>query len=333
MQLDLPAPFAASHGIWRAALLRLVLAVALIAALTAQEWAQMAWQWWNSDPYSHILLIPPILAWLVWLRRDTVHQERPFGWWPGLVALAVALIIWAVGRIGEWNVVAQAGAVGAVQSAIVALLGLRVVLLLALPVGFAVFLVPFGDEIVAPLQFATAEMSIGLLRLFGIPATIEGVYIETPAGLFIVAEACAGVRFLVAMAAIGVLTAFTAFVSWKRRIPFLLACLIVPILANGVRAFATIAIAQRVGAEAAGGFDHIVYGWFFFGLVVALILGVAWRWFDRTPEEAGWSRADLDAMPLVERAAGLTVDGRMAFGGIVVLIGLTASLATASGLL
>ena len=122
------------------------------------------------------------------------------------------------------------------------------------------------------------------------------ILIDTPAGLFIVAEECSGVKFLIAMLALGLLVAHTCFASWNRRAWFLIACVVVPIIANGIRAWATIFLAQYVGAEAAGGFDHIVYGWFFFALVLALVLGVAWRWFEREPEEAGWTAAGIAAM-------------------------------------
>jgi exosortase A len=287
-------PLAATrHSEWRAALVRLSLAALALVALSLREWGEMLHIWWNSDSYSHILLVPPIIAWLVWIRRDDVAQIAPRGWWPGLAMVAAALGLWLVGRSTELNLLAHSGAVAMLPAATLALLGPRVAALLALPLGFAGFLVPFGDEIVPPLQYFTAEMAIALTHIVGVPARIDGIYIHTPAGLFIVAEACAGVHFLIAMVALGVLTSFTSFASWRRRAAFMLACVVVPIIANGIRAWATIYIAQFIGAEAAGGFDHIVYGWIFFGLVVALILGVAWRWFEREPEEAGWSLEEL----------------------------------------
>jgi len=43
------------------------------------------------------------------------------------------------------------------------------------------------------------------------------VFIDTPAGLFEVAEACSGVKFLIAMTAFGVLASNVCFVGWKRR--------------------------------------------------------------------------------------------------------------------
>ena len=191
------------------------------------------------------------------------------------------------------NLVAQAGAVAALQAGIVTVLGLRASLLLALPLVMACFLVPFGDEIIPPLQMITADIAIALTRWSGVPASIDGIYIETPAGLFIVAEACSGVKFLIAMVTLGVLVCCTRFDRWSRRAVFMAACIIVPILANGVRAWATIYVAQYVGAEAAGGFDHIVYGWIFFALVVAALLGGAWRFFEREPEEHGWTADSL----------------------------------------
>ena len=261
----------------------------------------MAHQWWNIDTYSHILLILPILAWLVWIRRDEVALVEARGWWPGFLWCLLGLAICFVGRSADINLIAQLGVIVAFQGATFGIVGLRVGLILAFPLAYMFFLVPFGDEIIPPLQYVTAEMATALTRFSGVETVADGIHIDTPAGLFIVAEECSGVKFLVAMVALGVLVAYSCFASWKRRILFLLACVIVPIVANGIRAWATIFIAQYVGAEAAGSFDHIVYGWFFFGIVIALVLGVAWRWFEREPEEAGWSAQQVSALPMLQR--------------------------------
>jgi EpsI family protein len=81
-----------------------------------------------------------------------------------------------------------------------------------------------------------------------------------------------------------VLVANLCFTGWRRRALFLLACLVVPVLANGLRAFGTIYAAHLTTLEAATGADHIVYGWVFFALVMAGVLALAWRWFDRAPD-------------------------------------------------
>jgi len=303
----LPSPPASTSlpVAWRGPLGALALAAALLIAVTAQSWGAMLHQWWNIDTYNHLLLVPFITAWLVGLKEEELAVLTPQPFWLGLVGVTVALGLWWVGETRGINLIAQAGALAALQAAVVTVLGVRVSLLLALPLAFASFLVPFGDEIIPPLQTVTAEIAIALTHLSGVPARIEGIHIHTPAGLFIVAEACSGVKFLIAMVTLAVLVCFTRFESWSRRAAFLAACIIVPILANGVRAWATIYVAQFIGAEQATGFDHIVYGWIFFAIVLAALLGGAWRFFEREPEAYGWPAAAIGDWPLIARAEAL----------------------------
>jgi len=286
---------------WREPLVALAAAAALIMLVTIREWSEMAHQWWHIDTYSHILLIGPIIAWLVALKRADLAKITPQGWLPGLGVAGTALLVWLIGRGSGINLIAHAGAVGAVQGAVLAVLGPRAALTIALPLAMGAFLVPFGDEIIPPLQAITASIAIALTHASGISAEIDGVNIYTPAGWFIVAEACSGVKFLVAMVTLGVLVCFTRFASWKRRALFMLAAVVVPVLANGVRAWGTIYLAQFYGAEVAAGFDHIIYGWVFFAIVVAVLLAGAWRWFEREPEDYGWSAAEVAALPIMAR--------------------------------
>ena len=166
---------------------------------------------------------------------------------------------------------------------------------------FAVFLVPFGDEIIGPLQVVTAKIAIALTQWSGIPAFYDGIYIDTPVGLFVVAEACSGVRFLIAMVTLAVLVAFTRLTKWTHRLAFMAASIVVPIIANGIRAWGTIYIAQSQGVEFAAGFDHVVYGWFFFAFVVILLLGLAWPFFDKDPEGYGWAINEIESFAFLRR--------------------------------
>jgi len=309
---------------WRAPLTALAASVPALITVTAQAWGAMLHQWWNIDTYNHLLLIPFIIAWLAALKEETLAQITPQPFAPGLVAVAGALGLWWAGSALGINLVAQAGAVGAVQAAVVTLLGLRSSLVLALPIAFAAFLVPFGDEIIPPLQTLTAEIAIGLTHASGVAARIEGIHIHTPAGLFIVAEACSGVKFLIAMVTLGVLVCATRFASWTKRAAFMAACVAVPVLANGVRAWATIYVAQFVGAEKATGFDHIVYGWVFFAIVIAVLLGGAWRFVEREPEAYGWPQETIARWTWVARADAMRLAPNAAAAAIIALAGVAA---------
>jgi exosortase A len=313
-----PGPLARLPAAWRAALARLGLAWAAILLAFLPDWGAMADQWWNTSTYNHILLVPAIVAWLVYERLSQLARLTPRAWWPGLALCAGAAFLWVLGDFAGLATARQLGLVALLGGSVPALLGSRVGAALAFPLAYMLFLVPFGDEIVPPLQMITAAITIALVHLSGIPAAIDGVFITTPAGLFEVAEACSGVKFLVAMIAFGVLAAGVCFESWRRRIAFLVVCLIVPVLANGVRAWGTIFAAQYVGADKASGFDHIVYGWIFFALVIALVLALSWRFFDRPP---GQQPIDIEGILTSPSLARLE---RMRIGAIPALLALGA---------
>jgi len=316
---------------WRIPLVRAALVWAGLIGLTARDWATMFDKWWNISTYNHVLFVPFIIGWLVWVRRGELARLTPAAWWPGIVGIAGALFLWLLGTIAGVNSASQLGAAAMLQASILMLLGPRIAIALLFPLFFMLFLVPFGDELVPALQMITAKLVIELTHWSGIPAVIDGVFIDTPAGLFEVAEACSGVKFLVAMIALGALVAHTCFVSWKRRILFLAAAIILPILANGVRAWGTIYIAQSQGIEFAAGFDHIFYGWIFFALVVLVLFAVAWRWFDRSPDDLGPDIAAIESSPMLAALSNLSMPGNRAVGvilGLALMFSLWAALAS-----
>lgn len=278
-----------------------------LIALFAPDWAAMADQWWNSSTYNHVLLVPAIIAWLVWQRAPQLARLTPSTWWPALIVAAGGVLVWVLGAFAGLNIARQLGVVVLMIGAAIAVLGPRVSAALAFPLAYMLLLVPFGDELVPPLQMITADITIALVHLSGVAAHIDGVFIDTPAGLFEVAEACSGVKFLIAMIAFGLLVANVCFKSWTRRVLFMAVCLIVPILANGVRAWGTIYVAQFVGAEAASGFDHIIYGWIFFGIVIALVLVLSWRFFDRDVDDPAVDVEPIERSVLMGRLERLRI--------------------------
>src|SRR3546814_7995465 len=81
--------------------------------------------------------------------------------------------------------------------------------------------------------------------------------------------------------------------SWMRRVAFMVGALSLSILANGVRAFATIFVAEVTTIDAAAGFDHVVYGWLFFAVIMIVVMAIAWPFFDRQPGDPWFDPEDL----------------------------------------
>lgn len=287
--------------------------------------AQLVHIWWTSTTYGHCLFVLPVIAWLVWQRRTALAEVRPVAWAPGLGVVGAGAVGWLLGDAASTAIVRQFGLLLMIWGAVAAILGPNVVRGLAFPLAWMVFLVPFGEELEAPLQTLTADVSVAMLHLAGVPATLDGVLIRTPTGFFEVAEACSGAKFVIAMLAFGTLVGNVCFIRWRRRIAFMAAAILVPIAANCVRAFGTMYAAHLTSVEAATGADHIVYGWVFFAVVMAGVLALGWRWFDRAPDDPVIDPARL------QRGWPFRTDLRLAAGATLAIaaamVALAASLA------
>ncbi|SER60962.1 exosortase A [Sphingobium sp. YR768] len=305
-------PLIALDG-WRGHLTALGVIAFAILALFLGDVHTMVSIWWNASTFGHCLFIPLLIGWLVQQRLPGLRQLQPVARAPGLLWLAAGALAWLLGAAAGVAMVRHGALILMLQGATIALLGPAVARALLFPLFYAFFMVPFGDEIVPPLQLLTARIALLLLDLTGVPAHIEGIFITTPTGYFEVAEACSGAKFLIAMTAYGVLVCNVCFRRWSRRILFMAGALTLSVLANGVRAYATILVAHLTTVDAAVGFDHVVYGWVFFAIIMIVVMAAAWPFFDRKPGDPWFDPQALQS------TVGPSHAGRIA-GAALVLI-------------
>ncbi len=266
---------------WAGHLGVLALSVFVFLGIFWRDAIDMPRIWWEASTYNHCMLIPFIVGWLIAQRKDEVAKLVPSVWLPGLMCVAGGASVWFLGQASGIALLRHAGLVLMLQSLVLTILGKDVTRGLLFPLFYLSFMVPAGEELVPYLQTITAKMCMIILYIMQVPAHIEGIFITTPNGYFEVAEACSGVKFLVAMVAYGTLVANVCFNSWPRRIAFIALSVIIPIFANGLRAAGTIYVAFLTSPSAAEGFDHVIYGWFFFAFVMALTMAIGWKFFDR----------------------------------------------------
>lgn len=256
---------------WRAGASTVVVLLFLLG-LYAEE-AASAVRIWNSSPtYTHCYLILPISLYLIWDRRAVFSRywPRPMLW--PLLLLPPAGLVGMVAEVASIQEAQHFVLLGMIQIVLFSMLGWRVYMALLFPFLYLFFLVPSGEFMVPALQDFTAEFAVLALQLIGIPVYKDGIFISIPNGHFVVAEACAGLRFLVAALAFGFLFANMTYRSYGRRVTFVVLSIVVPIFANGLRAFGLIMIAHLSNHQLAVGVDHLVYGWLFFSLVIVLLI-------------------------------------------------------------
>ena len=264
---------------WRNALLCVGLALAAIVLLYRDTALSMVALWGSSDTYAHGYLIAPIALGLAWMKRQQLAALAPQPDGLGLALLAAAGLLWLVAEAGQVQVLQQYALTAMIPATVLAIAGRRVARVLAFPLAFLLFAVPFGEAFLPRLMDWTADFTVGALRLTGIPVYREGRYFAIPSGHWSVVEACSGLRYLIASITVGALYAYLTYSRWWKRVVCVAFSILIPIGANFVRAYTVVMVGHLTNMKYAVGLDHIIYGWVFFGLVMLAFfwMGSFWR--------------------------------------------------------
>lgn len=272
-----PIP-ATSQQRWQQAWPALLLLLAWILFLYFDTVAAMVLTWSRSATFTQDFLVPPIVLWLVWRQRRPIASQTPQPSVVALVFIAGAAFVWLLGDLVAVNAVTQLAFVALLVLSVPAVLGWNVARLIVFPLGFLFFAVPIGEFLIPQLMEWTADFTVLALRLSGVPVYREGLYFVIPSGRWSVVEACSGVRYLIASLTVGTLFAYLNYQSSKRRILFVVVSIIVPIVANWMRAYMIVMLGNLSGNRLAVGVDHVIYGWIFFGIVIGLMFLIGARW-------------------------------------------------------
>jgi exosortase A len=246
----------------------------------------MVGTWLRSDTFAHGFLIAPISAWMIWRRRYEIMAltPRPNFW--VLLPLMMVGFIWLLAHLAAVVVVQEYCLVIMILLLAATILGNAIFKELAFPMLFLLFAVPFGEVLLPDLIEYTADFTVFALRLSGIPVFREGNFFSLPSGNWSVVEACSGLRYLIASLTLGFLYAYLTYRSLTRRLVFIALSIVVPIVANWLRAYMIVMIGHLSSMTLAVGVDHLIYGWLFFGLVMLLLfwIGSYWREDQDVPE-------------------------------------------------
>ncbi len=260
-----------------------VLAVLAVLFLFRDTVAEMMATYDRSGTFAHAYLVPPIVVWLIWRLRHVLAPLpiKPKPW--VLTAMFVACAGWLAGELAVVNAASQLALVTVLILIVPVVYGFAVTRALLFPLAFLYFAAPVGTFLQPVMMEATADFTVMALRWTGIPVYREGLQFVIPSGNWSVVEACSGVRYLIASFMVGTLFAYLNYTSTKRRLLFVLVSLVVPVVANWLRAYMIVMLGHYSGNTLAVGVDHLIYGWVFFGLVIGLMFMIGARWSQPNP--------------------------------------------------
>ena len=271
--------------------------------------------WWTDENYSHGLLIPFVIGYILWVERDQLRQRKykPSMLWGGAAILLALFALWT-GVAGAELFMQRASLVLMLAGVVVYFWGgslLRLVwvplclLLLAIPIPTIIF-----NKIAFPLQLFASRCAVWSMRLFDIPVLRQGNVIELmplnslETKKLEVVEACSGIRSLMTLMTLAVVFAYFSFPRssngsgngdksgkrqrfgslrkwgvWRTTL-LVMSAVPIAILTNALRVSGTGILARYYGVEIADGFFHSFSGWVIYIAAFVLLFAFA-RGLDR----------------------------------------------------
>jgi exosortase A len=274
------------HGVQRPGLVfgAIVACIVVVLGIFWPTTASMIEIWWRSETFQRCFVVIPIVLWLVWGERARLAAAPMQPFWPGLALIALLGLVWLLGVLGAAQVASHFALIGLIGAVVLTAFGTAWARVLWFPLLFLFFAVPFGEALVPRLMDWTAEVTIWALKLTGVPVYREGVHFVIPTGQWSVIEACSGIKFLIASIMAGSLYAWLMYRSPGRRIAFVAASIVVPLLANWLRAYSIVMIGHLSNNRLMTNEDHIVFGWVLFGAIMLLTYWLGTRWREDTDE-------------------------------------------------
>jgi len=236
---------------------------------------------WRTNPdYSHGLLIVPLSLYFAYGKTPQLRRAEIRGSWWGVAILCVGVLSVCIGELGGLLTALRSGYVFALMGLVLLLAGRQVFEILLFPMAFLFLMVPLPQSLVNiiafPLQLIAAGWAVSSLQAFGIPSLLEGNIIHLAHTQLFVAEACSGLRSLMALLTLGVVFAqfFRAGRLFQQSI-LVLSAIPIAIVVNAVRVSLTGILTHNFGPEAAGGFIHDFQGIITFSMAFIMLLGEA----------------------------------------------------------
>jgi exosortase len=251
------------------------LVVCIVAAFARTLWG-IGGSWFDeASNMEHGPFVPIIVGYMLWLKRDQLRliPKMPSRWGIAVVAGAGALSV--LSALAQWTWVNRMAFLISLVGCIVALYGFRIVRELKYPLCTLVLMITLPsfviERITIDLQLLASRLGEISLEFFGFSVLREGNVLEMVGEKLAVAEACSGIRSL--MALIFLAAVYNYFFVPQNSVRSVIFGAVVPvaILCNAGRILATGVVGQY-NRELAHGMLHATFGYLSLGLGATLLI-------------------------------------------------------------
>jgi exosortase len=232
----------------------------LLLALFYPTLKWLVGEWLGNDYYSHGPLVPLIsafLAWRLWVKWPP-EQRRIKPATIGLLPLGIGLAVYLYALLQRAYFAASLAMIVIIAGLVWYLLGAAVLRRFAFPIGFLLFMVPlpFVEPLSVPLAQLTGAVSAAIVRLFGVPITVDGAQITLPNAELVVGAQCSGLRSIVTLMTLVALVIFLVERAWWKKVLLALSSIVIAGLGNVIRVASLLVVANIWGTDAAFKYYH-----------------------------------------------------------------------------
>lgn len=279
----------------------IVLVVLLLASFTAVfvRWLvrQFGVDGWSAnffEDWGHAYIVPFVSGWVVWKNRARIREAGPEVCWAGLGVMMLGIVSYVYFTTGFPNHMFQGFAmILALAGLLLLMLGPRVFPMLVFPLGYLAFAVTISQMIMLKITFGlkllASQGAWAILNLVGVDTDLKGNILEVHHDGIVsplnVADACAGMRMVVAFVALGVAVAFLSCKQWWQRIAVVLLAVPVSVGMNVARV-AVLGIATLFNPELASGGAHTFIGTLLLIPAFFVFMGCVWLLQRMEPDDA-----------------------------------------------
>lgn len=257
-----------------------IVVIAVSLGLIYRGGVQFLLQQWEAPEYGYAYMLPAIVAFLIWQKKDLLERMEFTGSWTGSLLLLIALGISWVGEQSAVHAISQYGLLIAIFGGTWALVGNQVFRQLFMPLMILALAIPLPgflyQTLSNELQLISSQIGVAVIRLFGISVYLEGNVIDLGTYKLQVVEACSGLRYLFPLMTLGFIAAYFFKVAiWKRVLVFL-STIPITVLMNSFRIGMIGVLVEYWGVSMAEGFLHDFEGWVIFMACMGVLLLEMW---------------------------------------------------------
>jgi len=262
--------------------------------------------WIDDEQYGHGLMVLGLLIYLLYHRRqDLVVHETDYTWL-GIVLSALALVISIIGDASGISVIRMYSVWIFAVAAVFAIGGRVLFKKLLVPLLIIFLLIPLpaplGPNLTAQLQLISSKLGVLVIRLFGGVVYLEGNVIDMGGVKLLVAEACAGLRYLFPLMSLGAIAGYIMQAPLWMRWTLFLSTIPITIFMNSFRIGVTGILVENWGNSHTEGFLHFFEGWIVFIIALFLLVICALILTKILPGRRGFWDVFIVEQPLRETA-------------------------------